>query len=135
MPEARTGLAATAYDGNIYAIAGEGLEGVSGSVFRYLTEDDRWERLEDKPTPVRDVEAALIGEKIYVPGGLGGDGQPTDILEIYDPRANQWENGASLPIKLSAYAMTDFEGQLYLFGGWDGEKALDHVFIYDPGVY
>jgi len=134
MPAARTGLAATAYDGNIYAIAGEGPAGVSGSVFRYITEENRWESLEDKPTPVRDVEAALIGEKIYVPGGLLGDGAPTNILEIYDPRANQWESGAPLPVKLSAYAMADFEGQLYLFGGWDGQKALDNVFIYDPGT-
>ncbi len=134
MPAARTGLAATAYDGNIYAIAGEGPAGVSRSVFRYVMEDDRWESLEDKPTPVQDVEAALIGEKIYVPGGLLGDGAPTNILEIYDPRANQWESGAPLPVKLSAYAMADFEGQLYLFGGWDGQKALDNVFIYDPGT-
>ena len=34
MPEARIGLAAVAYDNQIYAIAGKGKEGVSGSVFR-----------------------------------------------------------------------------------------------------
>jgi DNA-binding CsgD family transcriptional regulator len=132
MPEPRAGLAAAAYDGDIYAIAGEGRDGVSRSVFRYLPEEDRWESLKDKPTPVRDVEAALLGEKIYVPGGKLADGSVTDILEIYNPRADTWQAGARLPQALSAYALADFEGRLYLFGGWDGEQALDSVYIYDP---
>jgi len=132
MPEPKAGMAAAAYDGNIYAIAGEGMEGVSGSVFRYITPDDRWEQLREKPTPVTDVEGVLIGEKIYVPGGKLVDGGVTDILEIYDPRADTWQAGARLPQALSAYAMADFEGRLYLFGGWDGEQALDTVYIYDP---
>lgn len=132
LPEPRAGLAAMAYDGDIYAIAGEGLEGVSGSVFRYVADANRWEVLRDKPTPVRDVKAVLIGEKIYVPGGRLADGTPTDVLEIYDPRENSWEKGSALPLAISAYALADFEGQLYLFGGWDGEQALDSVYIYDP---
>jgi DNA-binding CsgD family transcriptional regulator len=134
MPAARAGLAAAAYDGEIYAIAGEGPEGVSGSVFRYTPETDTWVRLSDKPTPVADVHAALIGEKIYVPGGRLADGQPTDILEVYDPRRDTWGTGAPLPKPISAYALADFEGQMYLFGGWDGARALDDVYVYDPGV-
>ncbi len=133
MPEPRAGMAAVAYDGNIYAIAGEGPEGVSGNVFRYLTAEDRWETLSDKPTPVTDVEGVVIGEKVYIPGGRTASGEPTAILEIYDPRRDTWETGAPLPLALSAYALADFEGKLYLFGGWDGEKALDTVWIYEPG--
>ena len=132
MPEARVGLAAVAYDSQIYAIAGEGPTGVSGSVFRYDIETDTWERLLDKPIPVTDVKGVLIGEKIYVPGGAGRDGQPVNSLEIYDPRHNTWETGAPLPEALSAYALADFEGKMYLFGGWDGEKAVDTVLLYDP---
>lgn len=132
MPEPRAGMAAVAYDGDIYAIAGEGPEGVQGTVFRYNPDDDTWETLRDKPTPVTDVKGALIGEKIYVPGGLAEDGSPTDILEIYDPRRDTWEVGASLPKAISAYALADFEGQLYLFGGWDGETEQNVVFIYNP---
>jgi DNA-binding CsgD family transcriptional regulator len=132
MPEPRVGMAAVSYDGDIYAIAGEGSEGVQATVFRYNPEDDTWGTLRDKPTPVRDVKGALIGEKIYVPGGLTEDGSPTDILEIYDPRTDAWSVGASLPKAISAYALADFEGQLYLFGGWDGVGALADVVVYDP---
>ncbi len=132
LPEPRSSMAAAAYDGDIYAIAGEGPEGVSGGVFRYITDDDRWEVLSDKPTPVADVKGVLVGEKIYVPGGRLADGQPTDILEVYDPRRDTWEQKALLPIKVSGYALADFEGQIYLFGGWDGEKVLDTALRYDP---
>jgi DNA-binding CsgD family transcriptional regulator len=134
MPAARAAMAATAYDGQIYAIAGEGPEGVSGSVFRYAPETDSWSQLSDKPTPVADVHGVLLGEKIYVPGGRLADGRPTDILEIYDPRRNTWSTGARLPQAVSAYALADFEGQMYLFGGWDGTQALDVVYVYDPVV-
>jgi hypothetical protein len=132
LPAGRAGMAAAAYDGQIFAIAGEGPEGVSGSVFRYSPESDSWTQLSDKPTPVADVHAVLIGEKIYVPGGRGVDGRPTNILEIYDPRRDAWLAGASLPEAISAYGLADFEGQMYLFGGWDGERTLDAVYVYDP---
>jgi DNA-binding CsgD family transcriptional regulator/N-acetylneuraminic acid mutarotase len=131
MPEVRQGMAAVAFDGNIYTLAGKGPDGVSGSVFRYLPEEDRWETLNEKPTPVKDVEGVVIGEKIYVPGGETADGMPTNILEVYDPRQDTWETGAPLPQALSAYALADFEGKMYLFGGWDGEGAVDTVYEYN----
>ncbi len=134
MPGFRVGMAAAAYDGDIYAIAGQGPEGVRGEVFRYSPEVDAWEVLADKPTPVADVQGALLGERIYVPGGVLGNGQPTDILEIYDPRRDTWERGTPMPKAVSAYALASFEGQLYLFGGWDGVNTLDDVMIYDPGA-
>lgn len=132
LPEARAGLAAAAYDNAIYAIAGETENGSSGLVTRYDPQTDSWSRRADKPTPVTYVSAVLLGEKIYVPGGELADGMPTDILEVYDPRKDSWETRAPIPIKVSGYALADFEGQMFLFGGWDGEKALGRVFIYDP---
>jgi DNA-binding CsgD family transcriptional regulator len=133
MPEARAGMAAVTYGGEIYAIAGEGPEGVSGSVFAYNPEVDQWRQLSDKPTPVTDVEGVLIGEKIYIPGGRTASGEPTNILEVYDPRSNSWAQGEPLPKAISSYALAGFEGKLYLFGGWDGEKALADVWVFDPG--
>jgi len=132
LPEARKGMASVAYDQDVFVIAGEGTKGVSGTVFYYSNADDTWTKMSDKPTPVTDVGGVLIGEKIYLPGGRTAAGTPTDILEIFDPRQGSWKTGASLPIPLSAYALVDFEGMLYLFGGWDGTQALDVVFVYDP---
>jgi len=132
LPEARAGLAAAAYDNAIYAIAGETESGPSGLVERYDPQTDTWTRLSDKPTAVTHVSGVLLGEKIYVPGGELASGLPTDVLEVYDPRKDGWEAKASLPQAASGYALAAYEGQMYLFGGWDGEKALDIALRYDP---
>jgi N-acetylneuraminic acid mutarotase len=132
MPELRTGMAAVAYDENLYIIAGEGPEGVSGKVFLYSLEENKWTTVSPKPIPVTDMAGVVIGEKIYIPGGITKEGLPTNILEIYDPRRDKWETGSPLPKSLSAYALANFEGKLYLFGGWDGEQAQENIFIYDP---
>jgi N-acetylneuraminic acid mutarotase len=94
---------------------------------------DAWTTLTPKPVPVADVGAAVIGGQIYVPGGRTAVGGVTGVLESYDPRRDQWQEHASLPVAISAYALTAFEGRLYLFGGWDGQKYLASVYEYDPG--
>jgi DNA-binding CsgD family transcriptional regulator/N-acetylneuraminic acid mutarotase len=134
LPTARSGLAVTAYENQVYAIGGDSAQGVTGVLERYDPANDSWVELAKKPVPVADVNAAVIGGKIYVPGGRTSTGAVTNVLEIYDPRQGSWEDGKNLPIAISAYAMAPFEGRLYLFGGWDGKKYLDSVYIYDPGL-
>lgn len=132
MPQARYDLAAVAYDGFVYAIAGEASAGPIGEVDRYDLKTNQWSRAADKPTPVYEAAAAVLGGKVYVPGGRLAGGKMTDILDIFDPERNVWLQGAKLPQAVSAYALVSFEGRLYLFGGWDGSRYLASVFIYDP---
>jgi DNA-binding CsgD family transcriptional regulator/N-acetylneuraminic acid mutarotase len=133
IPTARAGLAAATYENQIYAIAGEGKTGVVGVNERYNPQTDGWESLAAKPVPVADVQAEVIGGRIYVPGGRLGAGGVTDLLEIYNPRNNTWSTGANLPVPLSAYALATLEGKLYLFGGWDGNHYVNTAYQYDPG--
>lgn len=132
LPVARAGLAGVVHGGRIYAIAGESKDGVTGRAARFdpLTSD--WTALRDKPTPVRDVGAGVLGGRIYVPGGCVEDGSPTDVLEIYDPSTDTWERGPHMPQPLCAYAIAAWEGKLYLFGGWDGTHYVNTVLVYDP---
>jgi DNA-binding CsgD family transcriptional regulator len=132
LPLARKGLAAANYENQVYAIAGESPSGVTGQVDRFDPAKGTWQSLASKPLPVADVQAAVIGEKIYVPGGRLASGAMSDILEVYDPRRDEWSQKASLPQALSAYALVSLEGDLYLFGGWNGQGALDTAYIYDP---
>jgi DNA-binding CsgD family transcriptional regulator len=132
MPEPRTGMAAVAYDGKIFVIAGEGPDGVSGKVFIYDIANEIWTLGQDKPTPVSNVGGVIIGEKIYVPGGKLANGQISNTLEIYDPRQDSWEICALMPKTLSSYAIADYEGGLYIFGGWDGKQVANSVLFYDP---
>lgn len=132
MKVARSGLAVVAYDNAIYTIAGETESGPTGLVEMYNPQTDIWIQLSDKPIPVTYISAAVLGEKIYIPGGELATGSPTDVFEVYDPRKDEWDRKASLPVKVSGYALVTFEGQMYLFGGWNGERVLDVVLRYDP---
>lgn len=132
LPTPRSGLALTSYENQIYAIAGDSSSGPSAATERYDPVTDSWLRLSSKPTPVRDAAAAVVGGRIYVPGGLMADGRASDRLEIYNPRQDSWSSGAALPAPRSAYALAAFEGKLFLFGGWDGQGFVATVFMYDP---
>jgi len=134
MPTARQGLAVVAYDGMIYAIAGETEDGVTDVVERYDPATDTWETLPSKPTAVTDVQAAVIGGKIYVPGGRSASGKATDVLELYDPRSGSWETASHMPRALALYALEIYEGRLFLFGGWDGHAHSERVYSFNPGI-
>jgi hypothetical protein len=132
LPTGRSGLAAAAYDDQIYAIAGETAAGPTGAVERYDTQTNTWQALAAKPLPVMDVAAATVGGLIYVPGGRLADGQVTNSLAVYDPAQDQWAERTPLPKALSAYALAAYEGKLYLFGGWDGRQYVADAFVFDP---
>jgi len=130
---ARKGLALAVHNNSIYAIAGQSSSGVSDVVERYDPEEDLWQVLLQKPIPVADISAAVVGGKIYIPGGQLSSGEVTDQLEIYDPLLDRWEKGAPLPVPLSGYALVAYEGKILLFGGWNGAAAEKGVYEYDPG--
>ena len=132
LPQARQGMASAVYENAFYILGGETPDGVTGSALRFQLDNNRWETLADKPTPVTDVQAALIGEQIYVPGGRKADGQPTNLFEVYNLRLNQWSQLPTLPVALSGYALAALDGRLYLFGGWDGAQVVASVYMFDP---
>jgi len=120
LPTARFNLAIAGYENDIYVFGGETAQNVTAAVDHYDSESDQWEARTPKPVPVAEAQAAVIGGKIYIPGGRMSSGERTDVLEIYQPDGDLWTRGASLPQPLSAYALVAYEGQLYVFGGWDG---------------
>ncbi len=132
LPVARSSMAAQAYESYIYVLGGETPGGVTGSSLRIKVGQKQWQTLLDKPTPVADAQAALVGERIYIPGGRLVSGRPTRALEVYDLRLARWATLAPLPAALSAYALAAVDGRLYLFGGWDGQQIVDTVYSYDP---
>ena len=126
------GLAVSTYERVAYLVCGETSDGITGRMFEYDPSTDAWTEKAQKPTPVSNIQAALVGERIYVPGGMLPNGIPSNLLEVYDPRQDAWEVLAPLPQPRSSYALAELEGRLYLFGGWDGARVVDTVYEYDP---
>lgn len=129
---ARSGVAVATFEEKIIIIGGHSSAGVMDTVEMYDPATDTWTPMNSKPTAVYDASAALIGEKVYVPGGLTSSGAPTKTVEVFNPRKNSWEKCADLPVALNGYGLVSYEGQLYLFGGRDSTKPLNLVLRYDP---
>ena len=137
LPAPRAAMAAAVYQGQLYLFGGLAPQpqGMTASVLRLSPGSPAsaaWEERAPMPAALGYIQAALIGEKIYVPGGCNAAGTPTGQLEIYDPRLDRWEAGPPLPQAECGYALADMEGHLYLFGGWDGKTALAGTWIFDP---
>ena len=124
-------FALVAGEDRLFAIGGEDGDGVSAQVHIYDPALNVWTIGEPKPTPVANVSGAIIGDRIYVPGGTNSDGDTIAILEILHLGTEGWESGASLPVPIAAYALAVADGKIYLFGGWDGADYRAETWIYD----
>ena len=73
--------------------------------------------------------SAVVGEHLYVFGGLLGGSLTSDELWRYD--GNQWNaiqnKGPTWPTRRMHAAMASAEGSLYIFGGWDPYAANEKI--------
>ena len=134
MPFPSVDFATVINDHFIYLIGGKSEEGIIGTLEQYDINSDEWQSLPEKPNPVSGIEAALVRGSIYVPAGEMQDGSFSNVLETYNIAENSWGTKSPLPKKLSNYALASYEGQIFLFGGWDGKNVLDSVYRYDPSL-
>jgi len=130
-PVLRQGMAVAAYNSVLYVVGGEADGKVVGSLDLYQDEGDTWSPLAEKPLAVTDIQAAVVGGRIIVPGGRTAEGLPSAVVEIYNPAQNTWSQAEPLPAPRSAYGLGVWEGLVYLFGGWDGKAYSATVFRYD----
>lgn len=123
---------ALTYDGKIFLFGGVTENGVSSQVWVYDIQGNSWSRLADKPTAASNLKAAILGEYIYLPGGIDNQGHPLSLVEVYNVASDSWKNAAPLPQPLSNYAIEVFEGKMFIFGGKSGDKIQKEIYSYDP---
>lgn len=126
-------MAGATVDGIHYAIGGRG----GNSLVAFDTVSGSWATLATMPQGARaNMGAAVVNGLIYVPGGAGGGGPlgtPVATHEVYDPDTNSWSSLAPVPTPVSdSYATVAWQGEVYMFGGYDGANHSSVVQIYDP---
>lgn len=131
MPQARGRMAAVWHEGKIYVIGGDSNAGVVGAMDVYDSARGEWSALGYKPTPASNIAAAVLDQKIWVPGGFLEQGQFSSTLEVYDLETGEWREGPALPAPLCAYALAAYDGDLYLFGGANDGGYLNSVYRLD----
>ena len=117
----------------IYQIGGENNAGVTDKVWVVDTNERTVDAGSPKPTAVSFTSAAVLYGEIYVVGGLGVDGNPTQVVEAYSPTNDGWLPIATLPEPLAGVVTIANEdaGTLYVLGGHNGETAVSTVYQYD----
>jgi hypothetical protein len=101
---------------------------------------DKWSADGPKlPAPRSDAGVLYSGGKIYVVGGYGADGKPTDTVFVLSPNSTtgalgDWQDSASLKLDLKlpepragAVLIPATDG-LLLIGGTNGTRPVDTVF-------
>lgn len=122
-----------AQGGQLFAIGGETNGGVVGSIERYDPATDQWTILTtSKPTRVSNINAAIIGDSVYVPGGRTAEGDATAIMEVFDLKTEAWSEVTPLPRPLYTYALAVYKNKIYLFGGRNERGYSSATLIYDP---
>ena len=86
-----------------------------------------WQRLAPMPIARQEVAAAVLNGKVYVLGGLQGNGAATAAVEAYNPHTNTWAAARSLPFPNHHNSAAVAAGRLYSFGG-----VSSATFVYDP---
>jgi N-acetylneuraminic acid mutarotase len=87
------------------------------------------------PTARQEVAVAALDGRVYVIGGLGPGGEPSALVEAYDPATNRWETRAPLPLPLHHPGAAVAAGRLFVIGGYTGGRfswtASDTIYRYD----
>lgn len=121
---------ATVVDDKIYVISGLKLAGLSifnpsAATYVYDTATDTCSEMASIPTPVGCYASAVLDGKIYIIGGGTATTTPnnaTDLVQVFDPKTNQWTAGKPLPIGVYKAAACSTSGliapkRIYVVGG------------------
>jgi N-acetylneuraminic acid mutarotase len=153
--ETRGIVHANVVNGKIYVMGGQYLVTLSlvspvSSNYVYDPQTDNWTQLAPLPVGVGGYASAVVDGKIYIISGANEpknsrDWEPINLVQIFDPKTNQWTNGTSIPTPVynaKACVITEPSGEkrIHVIGGqliyyWYDLTYIDGVDlhqVYDP---
>jgi len=127
---ARGDLAFAATAGQLHAIGGYDWNYKALDVHEVLSVHEAhvgasWAVAPPMPLAKGDVQAAVVGNRIFVPGGWGGpDMTFLNELAVYDPASAAWEERTPMHAPRGDHAVIALDGRLLVLGGerWSGEE-------------
>jgi len=119
--------------GYVYSISGNNGAGTTiPDVYRYNTISETWIQVSSMPVGKQQIGAAVIQNKIYIPGGYVTAFNPNVSSYVYDPDLDSWSPIADLLQATGDYAIGTYEDSLiYVVGGYNGTADISTVQIYN----
>ncbi|MDZ7730649.1 MAG: hypothetical protein U5K37_06590 [Natrialbaceae archaeon] len=94
-----------------------------------------WEERAPLPAARGEMKAAVVDDRIIVPGGMDGPtGTSTARAASYDPAEDRWTQLASMPAPVNHHAVATLDGVCYVLGGNASIQSDpgSSVFAYHP---
>jgi N-acetylneuraminic acid mutarotase len=148
MPFLRASAASCVYNNKLYLFGGrkfyqQGIDSVGNDIQAYDFASNQWSIVTGHMnTPRHDFQAVVIGEKIYLIGGLGGSLYSTDDealadVEVYDPKSNQCSSDPQMYSAHSYFAAVSINDSIFTIGGISGisgskETLINTISVFDP---
>lgn len=130
MTTARSYMSSVAVGDDIYTFGG--LE--SGKAVNYTevydTDTEVWTRKMIMPRARYKHTALAVGNKVYICGGYGSNGDPLDSIDVYDVVSNTWEPAIDTPASNTNYSAAAYDGMIYIFGGESDGETCGDVYCY-----
>jgi len=99
----------------------------------YDTRTEGW-RFFDKTMPegMASFEAAAIGDRVFMFGGLDRRTEASDFSAVLDTSTGKWRRLPPLPVPRYSHTVTLHDGLIYVIGGEGGQGPVEAVDIFDP---
>ena len=141
-----------AFNGQLYRVGGLSFKNKAGDETQFNSLDvfakfdpqtKTWTELAPLPLPRSSLDAAIVGNKVYVVGGWNlqeGGSQDAfwhDTVVAFDltNEAAGWTAVAAPPFKTRALAAAGLNGKLYVMGGMTSDNEItQNVHVYDTAT-
>ena len=134
MPTARGALTAVFIDGILYAIGGEGENGIMDINEAYNSKAKTWLSKSPMPTARHHAASAVVDGNVYVIGGRIEGTFPitnVNVTEMYDPKTDIWMTLDPMLSARSGISAASINNTIYVFGGEDATKTYNNNEKYD----
>lgn len=137
LPKPRDGMSVTVHDGLIYIIGGSHPDNFwLTDVTVYNPTTGAFSSRAPMPSARRDHRASLMGDKIYISGGMNAIGSHVffSSIEVYDISDDLWLTRSQMKFARHDHAAGATGGKLYTAGGLtsDTPGILNSLEEYDP---
>jgi hypothetical protein len=132
---------AVVFDGSyVYVIGGNTSDSTLKSLFIYNPVNKSWSRGSDLPAPLYQIDACLLGDTIYVPGGKTqatyiGENKVLDSLYKYSISSDTWTVSPCPRDSVVYYSCVSANGKVYKIGGYSfkTDEVVGYNWEYEPG--
>ena len=121
LPDSKSWHCQVTVGSTVYVIAGNNCyycRSSSNTVFSLSEKQKEWKKEKSLPVSTFDHACAVLGSKIYVMGGYGGEGYLSSvyILDTSKP-GSSWQSGPQLPEGRGGALTFVYDNKMYLLGG------------------